>query len=346
MFMLFNAQEIISFVIPSPYKEVTESGQSPPQINIQIQGSLMPTISTPAVEQKAELSPTDEIIELPTLEPTVLPALIPESTLGRIVFTCTPEKFNQLCLMNADGSEYTRLTDRNANDYYPSFSTDGHEVIFVSNQTDQFEIFILDLKSKKESQVTEGMGNYTAPDISPDGQWVVFAFRMGSDSSIGLIPYHGGQQQALTDAKWNEIDPTWSPDGTQIAFAGTRGGYVELFVMNADGSNLHQVTQGIQGIGGRSAWSPDGKSLVFYAGPRGDRDIYTIEIASGAVRRLTSGGNNTGPCFSPDGNWIVFSSSRDGDHEIYFMRTDGSELTQLTDNSYDDWQPSWSIDTQ
>ena len=40
--------------------------------------------------------------------------------------------------------------------------------------------------------------------------------------------------------------------------------------------------------------------------------------------------------------WIVFSSSRDGDHEIYVMRMDGSRVTQLTDNNYDDWQPNWS----
>jgi len=69
-------------------------------------------------------------------------------------------------------------------------------------------------------------------------------------------------------------------------------------------------------------------------------------VVSGAVRRLTYGGNNTGPCFSPDGNRIAFSSSKDGDHEIYIMRTDGSEVTQLTYNAYDDWQPSWGIYTQ
>jgi TolB protein len=114
-----------------------------------------------------------------------------------------------------------------------------------------------------------------------------------------------------------------------------------LFVMDADGSNIRQVTHDVSGIGGRSSWSPDGKKLVFYAGPRGDRDIYVVEIATGEVTRLTQGGNNAGPCFSPDGNWIVFSSSRDGDHELYLMRTDGSEVTQLTDNAYDDWQPRW-----
>jgi len=128
---------------------------------------------------------------------------------------------------------------------------------------------------------------------------------------------------------------------------------VELFAASLEGINLtnasdfisdlliRQVTQDVQGIGGRSSWSPDGTELVFYAGPRGDRDIYVVDVVTGVASRLTLGGNNTGPCFSPDGKWIAFSSSRDGDHEIYVMQNDGEQVTQLTDNSYDDWQPSW-----
>jgi Tol biopolymer transport system component len=112
--------------------------------------------------------------------------------------------------------------------------------------------------------------------------------------------------------------------------------------MDADGSDIQQVTSGVLRIGGRSDWSPDGNQLVFYAGRKGDRDIYIVDIPSGVITRLTYGGNNTGPCFSTDGAWITFSSSRDGDHEIYRMRTDGSELTQLTYNeAVDDWQPRW-----
>jgi Tol biopolymer transport system component len=168
-----------------------------------------------------------------------------------------------------------------------------------------------------------------------------------------LIPSQGGQPRPLTDSRWNEVDPTWSPDGTQIALAGARGGFVELFVMTVEGSDIskisavgstlpiRQVTRDVLGIGGRSSWSPDGTRLVFYAGPRGDRDIYVVDVVTGLASRLTFGGNNSGPCFSPDGDWIAFSSSRDGDHEIYVMRADGSDVTQLTDNDYDDWQTSW-----
>ena len=111
--------------------------------------------------------------------------------------------------------------------------------------------------------------------------------------------------------------------------------------MKVDGSDIRQITQGVYGIGGRSSWSPDGEKIVFYAKPKGDRDIYLVEVETGLITRLTEGGNNTGPCFSPDGQWIAFSSSRTGNHEIYIMQLDGTQVIQLTDNEYDDWQPRW-----
>jgi TolB protein len=259
---------------------------------------------------------------------------------GKIVFTCKPEEFNQLCIMEADGSDQQRLTNRRADDYDPAFGPGSRSVVYVSNRSGRSEIYLYDLKSRFEQQVTPEIGKISAPQVSPDGGWIVFASQ-ATDSMIWLIRTDGSLPRPITDAAWDEIDPSWSPDGSQIAFAGVRGGFVELFVMDADGENVRQVTNDLKGIGGPTSWSPDGRYLAFYAGPRGDRDIYILEISSGQVRRLTSGDNNLDPSFSPEGMWIAFSSSRDGDHEIYIMRLDGSEIRQLTDNSYDDWQPDW-----
>lgn len=293
------------------------------------------------VPPTASWTPTLTVLQ-PTWTASPTPFIAPLGPSGHIVFTCTIEKYNQLCLMNADGSGWKRLTDRSANDYYPAISADGTRIVFVSNQTGLFEIYLRYLALSEEQQLSDGVGSLSAPDISPDGKSMIFAAKFaGGDSSIWTMKIDGSQSHPLTGSQWSEIDPSWSPDGKQIAFAAARGGYVELFSMNADGSDIRQVTNGVQGIGGRSSWSPDGRWLAFYAGPRGDRDIYLVEVASGKSVRLTYGGNNTAPCFSPDGQWLAFSSSRDGDHEIYVMRLDGSQVTQLTDNDYDDWQPSW-----
>lgn len=260
---------------------------------------------------------------------------------GKIVLTCTPEYYNQLCLMNANGSSYTRLTNHMSNDYYPSLTRNGEEIYFVSNRSSLFEVYTISLDGDYLRQLTSDNGNVSAPELSPDGNQVVFASKNDGDTSIWLMNSDGSNPYPINDEQWNEIDPTWSPDGQSVSFASMRGGYVELFTMRPNGTEIRQVTSGIHNIGGRNSWSPDGKKLIFYAGPQKDRDIYTVEINTGTIERLTQGGNNTGPCFSPDGEWIAFSSSRDGDHEIFIMRPDGSEVTQLTWNTYDDWQPRW-----
>jgi TolB protein len=112
--------------------------------------------------------------------------------------------------------------------------------------------------------------------------------------------------------------------------------------MNADGTDIRKVTPELPDMGGRNDWSPDGKMLTFYAGPRPDRDIYLIDIDGENLRQLTDGGDNLGPSFSSDGKWIAFTSYRDGNNEIYIMNIYGGQVTRLTENAWPEWQPRWS----
>jgi Tol biopolymer transport system component len=94
-------------------------------------------------------------------------------------------------------------------------------------------------------------------------------------------------------------------------------------------------------MGGRSTWSPDGTKIAFYRGPRGDHNIYVVDVNTRDIKKLTNGGDNLGPSWSPDGNWIAFTSFRDGNNEIYIIHPDGSGLRRLTDSPISDWQPRW-----
>jgi Tol biopolymer transport system component len=70
-------------------------------------------------------------------------------------------------------------------------------------------------------------------------------------------------------------------------------------------------------------------------------DIYLITLSGQVQSMLTSGGGNIGPWFSPDGQWLSFTSHRDGDDEIYIMRSDGTNVTQITNNNYNDYMSKW-----
>ena len=88
----------------------------------------------------------------------------------------------------------------------------------------------------------------------------------------------GSDQVRLTFNQDDEAFPSWSPDGTKIAFTSTRGGRLEIYVMNSDGSDQVPLAH-LLPLGGfhkheAPAWSPDGARIAFHS-PRGGPTRYT-----------------------------------------------------------------------
>ncbi|HXF85028.1 MAG TPA: hypothetical protein VNK49_06525 [Anaerolineales bacterium] len=269
---------------------------------------------------------------------------------GKIVFTCQifrVQARNQICIMNADGSGFRRLTtDDTRQHFYPSLSPDGQSVVYAAfYETNNYEIYEMSLVDGSVKRLTNTLRIETAPEISPDGKRIVFT-RASPDGTyqIMLMDRNGENMANLPQIfGW---DPTWSPDGKQILFASDRRGTVQLYTVNVNGSNLRILTN-LPEIRGRSDWSPDGQYIVTYAGPAWKRELYILNADGTGVRQLTpSGGNSQGPSFSPDGQWVAFTAYFDhygDDHgcEIYLIRIDGSSLRRLTNNDYCDYQPRW-----
>jgi Tol biopolymer transport system component len=160
---------------------------------------------------------------------------------------------------------------------------------------------------------------------------------------IWIMNRDGSSHRLLFSPGW---DPSWSPDGERILFATYIAGIPQLASINLEGNDFRQLTD-LPLLRGRSDWSSDGKWIVTYAGKAWEREIILIDADNLSVRQVSPpGGNSQGPSFSPDGQWIAFTSyfgSIGNVHgcEINVMRIDGSELRQLTQNSYCDWQPRW-----
>jgi tol-pal system beta propeller repeat protein TolB len=285
-------------------------------------------------------TPTLPVFASETLGPTLVPSPLPAffdnpRPAGKIVYTCFVKEIDQICIMNADGSGQTQITQLKATAFYASLSPNGEMVYFSSRQSGNFEIYSIQVDGNEMKRLTKGLGALYAPELSPDRQQIVFT---NGSAGIWVMKINGNAPRAITTK--DDIDPTWSPDGSRIAFASSRQGKRQLFIMDADGSNIRQVTN-LDEMGGRSSWSPDGKKLAFYAGPAGDHNIYTINIDGTGLVQLTHGGDNLGPSWSPDGNWVAFTSFRDGNNEIYIMRPDGTNPMRLTSNLTSEWQPRW-----
>ena len=275
-----------------------------------------------------------------------LPPPPTKQNIGRIIFTCTREEFNQLCLINADGTGYQQITKVEAHNYYPVYSPKAGSIVYASNQNGGvFDLFLFVFEGSRLIRLTNFIGNVVSPSFSPDGARILFANRAGEGpTSLWTVENTGENADLLYAGPNTIVAADWSPDGTTIAFAMTvdQPGTCEVFLMGADGSNVRQLTRGLGGIGGSLDWSPDGKYLLIHAGPQGDKDIFRNDVESQTAAQLTDGGNNAASSYSPDGQWIAFNSLRNNDQaDIFIMRADGSSTRQVTDNPEPDWQPQW-----
>jgi TolB protein len=191
-----------------------------------------------------------------------------------------------------------------------------------------------------------------------NGKIVFTHFVDGNDEStadIYTVSPNGRHLRNLTpDSPAADDAPSWSADGRMIAFWSTRRGPgnptgdQEIFVMNANGSGLRQVTKNKVDDGG-PAWSPNGDRLVFHRFP-GDgtgADLFTVRVNGRGERNLTRspGIGDLHGVWSPDGREILFMRDDSGsENDIATIRPDGSNLQTLTATDTDEEGPDWSPD--
>jgi len=308
-----------------------------------------PVGGNPAVTESAQIATS---VFLPTpIPPTGVPGSSSTSQpKGRIVYTCEmfkTESTSQVCIINADGTGFRRLTTDDARQHdYPSLSPDGRSVIYSAHREAKFfEIHEINLASGNVTQLTNKLGGLGSPEISPDGKSIIFR-RMAVNTGKNFVWWmKRNGEDADKIMRFEGWDPTWSPDGEYVLFVSNMDGPVQLFRSRSNGNDLHKVNSLF--VGGRADWSPDGQWIVTYTGDPGNREVY-IMTADGLNPRVISpaGGNSREPSFSPDGQWVAFTAYYDhlGDAngcEIYIMRMDGTDLRRVTNNDYCDSQPRW-----
>ena len=170
------------------------------------------------------------------------------------------------------------------------------------------------------------------------------------------IDLSSGRVASLTTGgEWNDEQPRWSPDGERIAFKSNRGGSYNLYVMNADGTNVRRLTE--HGANDHDpAWLPDGQSMVFTSDRdrgNGRYDLYRLWVADGAVERLTNffTGYAFMPSVSPDGNWVAFVATTFPIeagwwvNQVHVMELATRQTWPFDTTSWSCW-PNWSPDGQ
>ncbi len=263
----------------------------------------------------------------------------------------------------AAGSQPKRLT--NVNNSYPCPSPDGRTLVFQSDRTGRWEIYVMPIDGGPPIQVTNEPGNNVTPTWSPDGRKIAFASAPGGNSEIFVMNADGSGRTRLTDDPGDDSHPHWWPDGARIIFNSSRttptgaGEQDDVFSMRPDGSDLRQHTRSGT-ICTYPSVSPDGtriayRKVVAAAGfawdltstPRNSEVFVANLDGTNEVNLSKNAAFDGWPAWSPDGRRIAFSSNRAGPANvghIYVVNADGTGLRQITSGSWSFAQPSWSRD--
>ena len=199
---------------------------------------------------------------------------------------------------------------------------------------DSFDIFVADLEGNITAQLTDEPGYDAEATVSPKGDKIVFTSIRSGDLELYTMNLDGSDVKQITDELGYDGGAFFSPDGTKIVFRSSRPkteeeikeykdllaqGLVqptemELFICNADGSDLRQLT-----FLGNANWSPffhpSGEKILFSSNFEAERgfpfNLYFIDIDGKNLERVTHSDTfDAFPVFSNDGKYLAFSSNR------------------------------------
>ena len=248
----------------------------------------------------------------------------------------------------------TRLTSNLAADHSPALSPDRTKVAFVSDRTGDDEIWQMSSRGENPQKLTFNPASDLDPAWSPDGWLVAFASNRDGNYELLVRDLVLSQVRQLTHTAAGTVNrhPTWSPDGKRIAFVSGPDtatplpgrqlgsvGNLEIFVMNAEGSGLVNVTDHAA-ADDQPSWSPDGESLAFVSDRDGNAEIYVMKPDGTSVNRVTTAaGTDTNPAWMLNGD-LLLASDQEGHLDLYAAHPDGQGVRRLTLSLGINFQPN------
>jgi len=236
----------------------------------------------------------------------------------------------------------------------PALTPDGRQIAYFSEKNSFFvDLYLADAETGKvlrrlvKSTLSSNYESLrfinSAGSFSPDGRYFAIAAKHRDRDDLVILDVKKDEEVRRIPLPLNGLTtPSWSPDGKELAFSGYDGGISDLFVVNADGSGLHRLTND-KYADLQPSWAPDGKTIAFATdrGAKTDFDalkfgkmrIALFHLAKGTIELLghMDQGKNIDPAWAPDGRSLAFVSDRSGISNVFLYDLGDANIYQLTD---------------
>ncbi len=257
------------------------------------------------------------------------------------------------------------LHDRNFINNSPALSPKGDKIVFLSDRSDYFDIYLMSaIDGKILSKLVSGQTSGDLDELhwlrpgltwSPDGKYIAFAAKSHGDDALNIVDVR--RKKIIRRLKFGldgVFGPSWSPAGHEIAFVGMANGQSDIYAVNLESGKLHKITDDVF-TDLEPSFSPDGSRLTFMS-DRGDYtdparippdfdiinfdyrnyDIYIVENGEGnnPITRITNTVNSweKSPVFSPDGTMLAYTSDLNGIQNIFLYKLDTGESWPITNS--------------
>lgn len=251
----------------------------------------------------------------------------------------------KICIVDVESTNQRCLPNSQANEFGPEWLPDGHHLAFLSEVVlgGERKLYFMDDQGIERHEIGSF---YVMPQFSPDGTQMVFESR-DEEGVDAIYTEHmdGSNKRRLTHSPfyYDYQDPSWSPDGRQITFVADEAEDREVYVMNADGSNLRRLSRDST-FTFAPQWSPDGRQIAFVSDQSGNQELYVVNADGSGQHRLTYIPSIWVLSFqwSPDSTRIVFVSEQAGGRIIYIITVGNHRVRQLTDSDAYNYGAVWS----